>query len=300
MEDASELRNLQSIPRLAPRQMDSHKGTYGHALLLGGSVGMSGALWIAGQTCLRGGAGLVTLAVPDKVQMVLSVAIPCAMTLGLRSNEESGEWWEQIRAPKYRDCVLAIGPGLGRSPESDALVWRCWLEWPHAALFDADALNTLAADRPRFADDCAIPCAPRVLTPHPGEWARLTGNQNIDAARDRRLAAQMARRLRAVVVLKGSRTWVTDGTSCFESRTGNPSLAVGGSGDALTGLITAMMCQGMKPMDAAILGVHLHGLAADLAHESLGTPSTLATDLLDFLPAAFRRLDNESPTPSSR
>ncbi|XZE45688.1 NAD(P)H-hydrate dehydratase [Pirellulaceae bacterium SH467] len=295
MEDASELRDLQAIPRLAPRELDSHKGTFGHALLVGGAVGMSGAIWIAGQTCLRGGAGLVTLAVPDTVQAVLSVAIPCAMTLGLRSTEESSAWWEQMRAPKYRDCILAVGPGLGRSSDTDALVWRCWLEWPQAALFDADALNALAADRPRLSDEREKPCAPRVLTPHPGEWARLVGSKVHDVASHRSVAAQMARNLGAVIVLKGARTWITDGTHCFESRTGNPSLAVGGSGDALSGLITALICQRMKPMDAAVLGVHLHGLAADLAHDALGTPSTLATDLLDFLPAAFQSLNSVSP-----
>lgn len=237
----------------------------------------------------------MTLAVPENVQVALSTSIPCAMTMGLRSTAEPVEWWEQMRAPKYRDCILAMGPGLGRSPETDALVWRCWLEWPQAALFDADALNALAADRSRLFGESLKPCAPRVLTPHPGEWTRLTGRIENDLAWNRHFAAQMARDLRAVIVLKGARTWITDGISCFESSTGNPSLAVGGSGDALSGLITALICQGMTPMEAAMLGVHLHGLAADLAHESLGTPSTLATDLLDFLPAAFQSLNSVSP-----
>lgn len=282
-------------PRLPPRPANSHKGFFGHALLVGGFKGMSGAIWIAGQTCLRGGAGLVTLAVPESIQPHLSVAIPCAMTIGLHDSGDCQSWWEQLRAPKYRDCIIAIGPGLGRSSETDALVWKCWREWPQTALFDADSINALASDPERLSEDRATSGASRVLTPHPGEWARLVGGHREGASETRELARELAQRIRGVIVLKSHRTWITDGHRAFENRTGNPSLAVGGSGDALTGLITAFLCQTMGPMEAACLGVHLHGLAADLAHASLGTPSTLATDLLDYLPEAFRAFDSELP-----
>jgi NAD(P)H-hydrate epimerase len=251
-------------------------------------MGMSGALWIAGQTCLRGGAGLVTLALPESLQPSLSVAIPCAMTIGLHESGDCQSWWKQLRAPKYQDCILAIGPGLGRSSETDALVWKCWQEWPQAAIFDADALNALATDSERLSENRSRQSASRILTPHPGEWARLVGGKSHGVSESRRLARDIATRCNSVVVLKGNRTWITDGHRYFENTTGNPSLAVGGSGDALTGLITAFVCQGMDPMEAACLGAYLHGLAADLAHDSLGTPSTLATDLLEYLPAAFR------------
>lgn len=286
--DATDLVRLDNPPRLPSRPADSHKGLFGHALLVGGAKGMSGALWIAGQTCLRGGAGLVTLALPESMQPSLAVAIPCAMTIGLHDSGDCETWWEQVRAPKYRNSVLAIGPGLGRSPETDAFVWKCWREWPQTALFDADALNALATAPERILENRSLTSASRILTPHPGEWARLVGGKPQSVLESRQLARDIATRCNSVIVLKGDRTWVTDGHRYFENSTGNPSLAVGGSGDALTGLITAFVCQGMDPMDAACLGVYLHGLAADLAHASLGTPSTLATDLLEYLPAAFR------------
>ncbi len=142
-------------------------------------MGMSGALWIAGQTCLRGGAGLVTLALPESLQPSLSVAIPCAMTIGLHESGDCQSWWKQLRAPKYQDCILAIGPGLGRSRESDALVWKCWQEWPQAAIFDADALNALATDSERLSKNRSSSSASRILTPHQGNGQGWLGTSRM-------------------------------------------------------------------------------------------------------------------------
>jgi len=135
---------------------------------------------------------------------------------------------------------------------------------------------------------------PRILTPHPGEWARLTNVKADEFDQQQQAAVELAKHTGMVIVLKSHQTLVTDGTSQYRNTTGNPSLAVGGSGDVLTGIIVAMVCQGLPAFQAASLAVYLHGLAGDLAHAHLGTPSTLGTDLIEFLPAAFRQYRSES------
>ncbi len=235
-------------------------------------MGMSGALWIAGQTCLRGGAGLVTLALPESLQPSLSVAIPCAMTIGLH---ESG-----TVSLGGNNCVRrSIKTVFSRSSRARTFA--------RDRRFGLEVLAGMATSR-NFRCRCSQRVGHRLRktlkepfqferVSHsdsaPREWARLVGNKSHGVSENRRLAREIATRCNSVVVLKGNRTWITDGHRYFENTTGNPSLAVGGSGDALTGLITAIVCQGMDPMEAACLGAYLHGLAADLAHDSLGTPA---------------------------
>ena len=179
--------------------------------------------------------------------------------------------------------VVACGPGLGRSLGLDALVVRLYQEMAKPMVFDADALNALAAE----SEALAHPGGPRVLTPHPGEFARLIGRKlDGDARND--AAVQLAADCGIVVVLKGHRTLVTDGRRRAINATGNPGMATGGMGDVLTGLITALWCQNLGPFDAARLGVHLHGLAGDLAADDLGQVSLMASDLIDYLPEAFQ------------
>lgn len=294
---------VDTLPRLPERPAESHKGMFGHALLVGGARGMTGAITLAGQAALRGGAGLVTLAMPAGCQGWVAPEIPCAMTLGLpetTSGRLSMDAWNPITEFASPGKVLGIGPGLGRCPESDALVAKLFQDWPGPAVFDADALQALAgaevwrrsldpaASAPRLA-------GPRVLTPHPGEWGRLSGAPPSDRAAQIDAAVTFARRLGTIIVLKGHGTIVTDGHRNFRNPTGNPSLAVGGSGDSLTGLIVALGCQQLSPWDASVLGVYLHGLAGDLAHEQLGTPSTLPSDWLQFLPHAFRHVHGTHP-----
>jgi NAD(P)H-hydrate epimerase len=286
------------VPRLLARPSDSHKGTYGHAIVVGGSLGMSGAITIASSAALRCGAGLVTAAVPQCVQGLVAASQPCAMTCGLEELPEFGlseRAIEQVLAFQKPGAVLGIGPGLGRSSGNVRLVLRLLLEWQQTAVIDADALYALSTipNGPEGLRPFRSEAHLRILTPHPGEWARICGVDASDTEGQRRAAIRTAKELGWIVVLKGHQTLVTNGEQIFLNPTGNPSLAVGGSGDTLLGMIVAMVCQGLSAWEGAILGVYLHGHAADLAQASLGTPSTLATDLIEYLPAAFRSLNAE-------
>lgn len=270
-----------TLPRLPTRPDHSHKGLYGHALLVGGSLGMTGAIILAGRGALRAGAGLVTLATPSPCQAIAAAALPSAMTLGLDPP------MSPLQDPRFADCVLAIGPGLGRHSKSDQAAIEMFRSWRGAAVLDADALNALAS----VAWQDLRAGGPRVLTPHPGEWFRLSGIPASDRSAQIRRARELALATQTIIVLKGHRTVVTDGVRVYENPTGNPSMAVGGQGDVLTGIIAGLLCQHLSPFDAAVLAVHVHGLAGDLAHGTLQTPSTLPEDLLDHLPGAFQRVN---------
>jgi NAD(P)H-hydrate epimerase len=300
------------LPQLPPRRADSHKGDYGRALVVGGSRGMSGAIAMAGRATLRSGAGLVTLAVPQVVQSTVAAFEPSYMTHGLADDgtriaySAAGD----VIAISAEATAVALGPGLGRSEGITGFVEAVYSAVQQPMVVDADALFALA-QRPEVLP---APAGPRVLTPHPGEFERLTGKPYVAAERIA-AAAQLARgeddlhwksRRQSVadaasgrtappppgivVVLKGSRTVVTDGTRVSVNQTGNPGMATGGSGDVLTGVITGLLCQGLAPFDAARLGVHVHGLAGDLAADELGQVSLIAGDLIDYLPRAFQAL----------
>jgi NAD(P)H-hydrate epimerase len=151
-------------------------------------------------------------------------------------------------------------------------------------IFDADALNALSQRR----DQLSQPGGPRILTPHPGEFGRLIGRENFPTSERESLAGELARKTGAVVLLKGHRTVITDGRQTAINTTGNPGMATGGTGDVLTGIITALVCQKLSPFDAARLGAHVHGLAGDLAAAELGEVSMIASDLVEYLPLAWR------------
>jgi NAD(P)H-hydrate epimerase len=272
-----EMTLVETIPRLPPRPENAHKGLFGHALLAGGSRGMTGAIVLAGHGALRAGAGLVTIATPADCQDIVAASLPCAMTLELDLSRSVHDLQEH---------VLAIGPGLGQRAEIQAKVREWYAKWQGPAVFDADALNALAT-----TDWQTIRTrGPRVLTPHPGEWSRLSGIPASERELQRDRAIEIARQNQLIIVLKGHQTLVTDGSRLFVNSTGNPSMAVGGSGDVLTGVLAGLICQKLTPFDAAVLAVYLHGRAGDIAHRDLGTPSTLPTDLLQRLPDAFRSL----------
>lgn len=294
------------LPRVGPRAPDSHKGQFGLVLVVGGSRQMSGAAALAGMAALRGGAGLVRVAVPDVCQATVAAIEPSYMTVALPSDRRGRIAYSALGAiRRWADTatVVACGPGLDRSLGLECLVAALYCELAKPAVFDADGLNALAC-RPEVL---ARPGGPRVLTPHPGEFARLVGRSRLSADERRGLAVECAARWHAVVVLKGHGTLVTDGQRSWTNTTGNPGMATGGSGDVLTGLIAALVAQGLEAFDAARLGVFLHGLAGDLAAEQLGQEALIARDLVQFLPAAFveyrRRGQAERPgaeTPSGR
>ncbi|MBC8874350.1 MAG: NAD(P)H-hydrate dehydratase [Planctomycetes bacterium] len=280
------------LAQLPARRPESHKGDFGRALLVGGSRGMSGAIALAGIAALRGGAGLVKLAVPDVCLDVVASFEPSYMTAPLPSDNAGRialSAKEVIAQLSDEATCLACGPGLGRSDELTELVGGLYETATQPIVFDADALNALSSrDRGLLSAD-----GPRILTPHPGEFRRLIGDEDsefsIESLRDRSI--RMAAEHGVVMVLKDHRTLITDGNRVTYNKTGNPGMATGGSGDVLTGLITALVCQGLPPFEAAQLGVHLHGLAGDLAAERLGQTSMIAKDLADHLPEAFYRLD---------
>jgi NAD(P)H-hydrate epimerase len=278
--------------QLPKRPEDSHKGNFGLAVIVGGSRGMAGAPAMAGMAALRGGAGLVRLAVPDVCLDTVAGFEPSYTTVALTSDRAGRialDAYGQIVAAAAGATVLACGPGMGRSLGLDVLVRRLYAEHAGPMVVDADGLNALSADR----DVLARPGGPRVLTPHPGEFARLT-RSSMKPDDQHQAALQLAARCGVIVVLKGHRTLVTDGRTEWHNATGNPGMATGGCGDVLTGLITALACQGLSPLNAATLGVCLHGTAGDLAAAELGEVSLVASDLIRFLPQAFQRRREQS------
>jgi NAD(P)H-hydrate epimerase len=259
---------------------------------------MAGAAALVGMAAMRGGAGLVRLAVPETILDTVASFEPSYMTVPLPADEAGrigAGAFEPIAKLAEKATSVACGSGLGRSFDLDQLVLRLYQEIAKPMVFDADALNALAAE-PETLTEAA---GPRVLTPHPGEFARLIGRKlDGDARND--AAVQLAARCNIVVVLKGHHTLVTDGRRQAINTTGNPGMATGGSGDVLTGLIAALIGQHLEPFDAARLGVYLHGLAGDLAAAQLGEVSLAARDLIEYLPKAFleyaRWVNHATPT----
>ncbi|MEA2559100.1 MAG: ADP-dependent NAD(P)H-hydrate dehydratase / NAD(P)H-hydrate epimerase [Acidobacteriota bacterium] len=267
---------------LPERKPGTHKGDYGHVLLVAGSPGKAGAAILAARAAVRSGAGLVTAAVPESILDVVDLGSIESMTLPLRSLDRVLEAIEG-------KSVLAMGPGLGQEDETVAAVRRIAGEVSLPLVLDADGINAFAGR----AAELAGRSAETVLTPHPGELGRLLGISTSEVQGDRIAAARRAAvEAEAVVVLKGYRTLVaTPGGEVHVNPTGNPGMATGGSGDVLTGLIAGLLAQGLGALDAARLGVYLHGLAGDLAAARTGEAALAAGDLLTYLPAAFLELE---------
>ncbi len=291
---------VSTVPTIPPRSREGHKGDYGKVLVTGGSRGMIGAVALAANAALRGGAGLVTFAAPETVQLAIAPLCPCATSVPLSCEANGGLSGSAIREmhDALRKCdVLALGPGLSVGGRPQELV-RSALEQDKPVVLDADGLNNLA----RIDGWWDLRRCPLLLTPHPGEFSRLTGQSIPHIQGDRETHALHAVRQWThqgdprpplVLVLKGAGTIVTDGARLYVNDTGNPGMATGGAGDILTGLSAALLGQGFEPFDAAVLAVHAHGRAADLGVEDLGETSLIATDLLAYLPAALReRVDS--------
>lgn len=278
------------LSALAPRAADSNKGTFGRVLVVAGSRGMSGAAVLCGSAALRGGAGLVRVAVPQEILPQVAIGNPCYTTAALPQDGDgrlSTAAESELVALAQAHDVVALGPGLGRSPDLTKLLTALVAQVRGPLILDADGVNAFT-DAPKHLRRHAGPLA---LTPHPGEFARLLHTSAAEVqARRRELAERFAAEHDAVLVLKGHGTLVTDGQRLYQNTTGNPGMATAGSGDILTGLLAALAGQGLELFAAAQLGVYLHGLAGDLARDKLGEISLIATDLIDFLPQAFRCL----------
>lgn len=276
--------------KLLTREWESHKGTFGTVLIVGGSRGMSGSVTLAGRAALRGGAGLVRVAVPECI--LPTVAVSCAEYTTVPLACENGVMAEAAEEEIFQQAahasVLAVGPGMGHGAGLTQLVRRMWTELTQPMILDADGLNALAADFP------TQPGGMRVITPHPGEFERLSGvsAKNPDAQREAAIA--WAAKHACVVVLKGAGTLVTDGMLTWRNTTGNPGMATGGSGDVLTGILAAFMAQllprDISLFDIARLAVHLHGRAGDLAAAEIGEVSLIAGDIIRLLPMAMMKI----------
>ncbi len=275
---------------LMPRPLDGHKGDFGHVLLFAGGVGKAGAAILAARAAVRAGAGLVTVAVPAPIAPVVDGASLESMTLPLDTDGAglATSAADQLLAAAAGKQVLAMGPGLGLADSTVEVIHRLCRHAELPLVLDADALNAFAGR----AETLAERRAPAVLTPHPGELARLLGVDTAAVVADRLASARRAASLtRAVCLLKGylslvaaadGRTWINP--------TGNPGMATGGSGDVLTGLLAGLVAQGYEPETAARLGVFLHGMAGDLAAGEIGMSALAASDLIDHLGSAYDRL----------
>lgn len=281
---------ITTLPTLPAREAHGHKGDYGRVLVISGSRGMTGAAVLCGRAALRAGAGLVKVAVPAEVLPIVAAGNPCYTTAALPQDAEgriAHAAYPALAALCAEHDVIAVGPGLGRSAELTALLTELVATVAAPMVIDADGLNAFIG----HVDKLPGRDSPRILTPHPGEFSRLLHLETKKLAMNSEaLAIEFASEHNAILVLKGHETLVTDGASIYRNRTGNPGMATGGTGDVLTGIIAALICQGLAPLEAAQLGVHVHGLAGDLARDQIGEVSLIASDLLDFLPPAFRQV----------
>jgi NAD(P)H-hydrate epimerase len=283
------------LPR---RRLGGHKGSYGHLLILAGSPGKTGAAALCAAAAVRGGAGLVTVATADDALRVVQGRVPEAMCERFLAPGSESATDVEIALARLRMLLegkraLAVGPGIETSAGMAALLRRLVAELELPCVIDADGLNLLAA----APEALAGARAPLALTPHPGEMARLAGLPLAAVQADRMaITRALAARLRAWVALKGARTVIAtpDGTA-FINPTGNPGMGSGGTGDVLTGMVGALLAQGLTPFDALQVATYAHGRAGDEARDRSGEMGLSAGDLLRSLPRVLRRLE----TPSS-
>jgi NAD(P)H-hydrate epimerase len=278
------------LPKLPARPVDCHKGDFGHVLVIAGSRSMPGAAALAGLAALRSGAGLVTVATSEPAQPIVARFHPCLMTAALPAGDQgeltTGALREIMTRCERATCV-AIGPGLGQSRAVRELVRVCFRQIGLPMVVDADGLNALAGE-----EGIPVPGGPRIYTPHVGELRRLIHTQSSDRddlehGADEWILARQAKSPQ-ILLLKGHRTYITDGKRAAENASGSPAMATAGAGDVLTGLIAALLAQGLKPWDAARLAAYLHGIAGEMAADEIGPVGVVATDLIERLPVAIR------------
>jgi ADP-dependent NAD(P)H-hydrate dehydratase / NAD(P)H-hydrate epimerase len=276
----------------APRSHDVNKGSFGRALIVGGSPGFSGAVALAAWGAMRAGAGLVTAAVPARLHDLMEIKLTEAMTAPV-AETDSGHFAEAgldaLIDLAMDKNVVAFGPGVGRNRETAEMLYSLLPELKGAVILDADGLNLLA-------DNISVlkqVRGPVILTPHPGEMARLTGKTIQEVQADRvGIAREFARKHGVHLILKGAHSIIAEPAGeVFVNPTGNPGMATGGTGDVLTGILAGYLAQGFSVLDAVIAGVYMHGLAGDWAAELKGEKGLTACDLLDGLPEVTKTLE---------
>lgn len=283
---------VQQMIRPLRRKRTSHKGSHGHLLILAGSAGKTGAAILSAKGALRSGAGLVTLVAPKDLNYILESSLAEAMTVPLSKSSTllSVDDWPTIKEEIENKTAVVIGPGIGQDPATSALVLKVYNEVKCPVVFDADGLNILS----NLSGNLLAPAGPRIYTPHPGELSRLLG-KSPDIIQDNRLDASILGcdlfhndLFETVLVLKGAGTVIaTNGGSTIINTTGNPGMAAAGMGDVLSGMIGALICQGLSPKDAAVAGVYLHGAAGDRLFAEKGA-GFYAGELADEIPRALK------------
>jgi len=277
---------------IQPRKAESHKGTYGHALVIGGSAGMTGAVILTSCAALRSGAGLVTAALPESLVPILEASVIEVMSRSLAETSEANISIEAIPALENllgTVSVCAIGPGMSRYREANAILRFVLENSGVPVLIDADGLNALEGDAAILKDRQV----PIVITPHPGEMSRLTGLKIEEIQHNRlEIARQYATDWGVTVVLKGNKTIIASPSGeVFININGNPGMATAGSGDVLGGIITGLIAQGLRAQSAAVAGVYIHGSSGDRAAEITGQRGLTAGDLINHLPYILRELE---------
>lgn len=275
---------------LRKRKPDTHKGDYGYVLVLGGSPGLTGAVCLCAQAALKIGAGLVKVGVPKSLNSIFEIKLTEVMSLPLK--EQAGclclQAWPQIEEILDKIDVVALGCGASTAPSPQKLMREVIKKIKQPLIVDADGLNALAGN---LALLNKRKTRELILTPHLGEFSRLVKKGTAQIKKKRKqLAKEFARRYKLTLVLKGDRTLVTDGQRLYENSTGNPGLATAGAGDVLTGMISGLLGQGLSCWEAARLGVYLHGLAADYAARDKTEQCLIASDIIDYLPKAVKKL----------
>lgn len=277
---------------IQPRLAESHKGTYGHALVIGGSLGLTGAVKMSSYAALRAGAGLVTAALPESLIASAAAGMAEVMTAPLAETSNGTIALEALPAIENllgTISVCAIGPGMSGYPDANAILRFVLQRAGVPLVIDADGLNALMGDTEVLKDRQV----PVVLTPHPGEMSRLTG-RSIEEIQSNRIetAREFATKWGVTLVLKGNKTVIADPAgNIYININGNPGMATAGSGDVLCGMITGFIAQGLKPQDAALVGVFLHGMAGDLAAQARGQRGLIATDMIGVLPEILARFE---------
>ncbi len=293
---------VKNLPKLISRKRNTHKGNYGRVLVLAGSPGMTGAAYLCCKAALRSGSGIVTLGIPKSLNFVMETKLTCVMTHLLPETKAltlSNRGREEILKLCERHDVVALGPGLSQQPETKNLILWLIKTIDRSIVIDADGINALTGKLHILYNIKKNV----VLTPHPGEMSRLI---NLDSAKDvqkkrlniatqfvKSIHKQLGKGKDFILVLKGDKTIVADYNKVYINRTGNPGMATAGAGDVLTGIIVSLIGQGFNVFNASQLGVHIHGLAGDMASKKKGKVSMIASDILDFLPDAFIRYGKE-------
>lgn len=278
---------------IAKRNDNSHKGTYGRVAIIAGSRGMTGAPFLSSQGALRTGSGLVYTIIPESLETVMSIKLTEAIIRPIK-DKDTGHFLKDsiepiIKEVKEMDCI-ALGPGIGVDKDRIQLVSEIIRDIKVPMVVDADGINCIAENIEILNQGKG----PIIITPHPGEMARLLNKDIQQIEKNRQYYSQyISEKYNIIVVLKGNKTIVTSPEGqTYINKTGNPGMATAGSGDVLTGIIASLLGQRLDPFDAAKLGVYLHGLAGDITRDRLGEYGMIANDIIEAIPYAIMRVEN--------